>query len=899
MPRRLARWGGALLAVWALAFGVRPAHAQGTTDQFPEPLTSEEIEGSLDRIGVSGDSRAQALRSFEEYIGKYLDLRKGDIETYLQGRSDLSGSERTREEVASRVSARERLLRRIAALDNQLFDSIATVAGESAATKAQREKMRAERRRDWAASTSFMGRGSRIELSEILHEVVARSGSPLPGELQTTIDALLYQHEQSLTSQCRKLLDLSVNEPEKMFDARAEANLRRPQPEAGKAPAPDEWGNYFRGIEEIRKKVREPQSEVRKAIRKANREMAARIAETLPPSIGQSFRDAFMSRAYSLAAAPRDPSPAILKDAKSAAEKKEIDDETLGKIESLVTAHVARRNGLNDRIAEKIDDESSSSSGMFFFVDGEESEEKKPESSRLLEERGRIDSELTNAIAGLAPDIVKRRDGDSESRSFTFNTADGEMPSGATFEARTVMVVAGGEGGEMGEPIVFSESFGGDELGAVFAGATLDFAGGPRTGVVQPMQEPWVDRIRKAYGLAEDQASVLRLLFDDYRTGYREIEEGELAELKSLPSGMNGVIVIANGEEGTAPPKATAETTRRRYELKRSITQRTIALDAGFFDGLGAAFGDLIPAEEVTRLKHERERAAYIAADQGGGFMFGGFNSSKAPTVDLAEVVRNASLDADALKAIRGRLDAWDVSATDAFRSRYADRISAQESQEEFDRVMMARSEAEGRAGEIRIENNDQEFQRMEAIQKKAAKADDLTRSVNEGALEDMIAALPTDELKRTLRDAWHRKIWPQVFRDRRDVQPKIEAALAMEGVTDEVKAKIRGLAAEHMTEYRRIADEMIAANEAAAKPVAADGAQDVGFDPNAMRKRQETMNRLTFERDELNEKTFRRVKEQLGEELAKKLGDLPARGKGGSGISLPGMGEAHIRIGG
>ena len=37
----------------------------------------------------------------------------------------------------------------------------------------------------------------------------------------------------------------------------------------------------------------------------------------------------------------------------------------------------------------------------------------------------------------------------------------------------------------------------------------------------------------------------------------------------------------------------------------------------------------------------------------------------------------------------------------------------------------------------------------------------------------------------------------------------------------------------------------------------------------------------------------------QLGEELAKKLGDLPARGKGGSGISLPGMGEAHIRIGG
>lgn len=896
------RWAGAALLAGSILWGAPTALAQGTSDLFPEPISSEEMGSALDRIGIAGDARVTVLKSFEEYISRYLDLRKGDIETYLQGRAEPGSGEKSRDELNDRVSARERLLRRLAALDNQLFDSVAAAAGEQGSSKAARERLRAERRRDWAASNSFMGRSSRVELAELLDDVLARNKTALPEDVRAAVDAALEQHEQGVTSQHRKLLDLAVNEPLAMFDARAGANLRRPQGVDGKPPSSEEWSAFFRGMEEIRAKAREPQLEVRRAIKKANRDAAERVASLLPASVAQAFRDAFMNKAYPSAASPRDPSPSLLSNAREAADKGSLDAEGLKRVEDLVAAHVVKRNALNGRIGKAIDDERAESDAFSFIVvngDDSGSEEKKPESEKLLAERGRLDQSLTDAVKGVSEELVATREGGT--RTLNIGGSDISLPAGATFETTSIMVVGtaiGGDGGDGGEPIIFSESFGPDEDGPLAGAFTIE--AGPRVGVVQPMQPTWVDRIAKQFAIPEDQVSVLRLLFDDYRGRCREVEEGDLAELKSLPSAMGGIMVVSGPDEQATPPKATSESVRRRHELRRTITDRIIALDRDFFEGLGAACGDHVPAADALRLRHERERSAYIAADNaGGGMFFGGFGSSKAPTVDLAEVLRNATLDQASRDAIKARFDAWDVAATDAFRSRYTDRVAAQEAQEEFERKMQEQSAAEGRPGEVRVTSGDGNFEHIQAMQDKARKADDMTRSLSEGAVEDMIAALSGDEAKLALRDAWNRAVWPQVFRDKRDAAKKIDAAMALEDLGAEARSAIKAIAAEHATEYRRLCDEMIAANEEATKnkPSGPDGG--IAFDPAAMRKRQETINRLTFERDELNEKTVRRLKEQLTTEQAGKVGDLPSRKKPGGGFSLPGGGEAHIQIGG
>jgi hypothetical protein len=897
MRRAIGRWLMVTVVACATLFATRPLAAQGTSDLFPDPLTSAEIEAALDRVGVNGDARTSALRSFEEYVGKFLDLRKGDIEDYLQGRTDLGG-EPSREQIAKRAQDRERLLKRISSLENQLFDSILNLAGDAGAAQANRERLRAERRRDWVSTSPFISRGSRVEVADVLGALLERSSTQLDAATKAKVDALLIPHEESLTGQCRKLLDIAVNEGVAMYDARAAANLRRPQPEPGKEPAPDQWGEYFRGVEEIRRKVREPQTDLRRTMRKSIRDTALQLADSLPSELGQSFRESFYARAYPGIANPRDPVPPLVKRAKELAEKGELEATALTEIEGIAASHTTRRNELTSRIAEKLEAESASDSPFLFSFGDDTTEEKKSESSKLLEERSKLDSATVAAITGTHEALAKGKEG-GEGHELVVNGGAISLPEGAAFEATTVMVVAGGSGGDMGEPIVFTE-FGGEDGG--FGAFSFDIAGSVQVGVVQAMGKEWLDRIRTSHGLTEDQMSVLQLLYEDYRSKQAEIEAGDLAELKSLPSGMGGMVfATTDGESQPEPPKATAETTRRRFELKRSITERVIALDNEFFDGVGAAFGDRVLAADVTRLKHERERSAYLAADRGGGGMFfSGPGSSKAPTIDLAEVVRESKLEQSSLDTIRPRLDAWDSAATEAFRQRFSERMAVQEAQEDLERKLSEQATADGRPGEIRVTTEDDTGAKFDALAKRSRAADDLTRSLNEGARDDMVAMIPADEHKRLLKDAWNRKAWPQVFRDRRSVQPKIDMALAFEDLSAEQRSKLQAIVAEHLAEYRRIGDEMIDANEQSAPKKEVADTNGGGFDINLLRKRQETMNRLNFERDELNEKTFRRIRESLNEEQAKKLGEMPERKKrNAGGISLPEGVEGSIRIGG
>jgi hypothetical protein len=897
MFERRALRGMLVAAVLACSafLGPKAANAQGTSDLFPEPITSADMEAALDRIGVSGDARTASLRAFEEYIGRFLDLRKGDIEDYLQGRTDLGGGQRTREEVTSRVSARERLLSRIASIEGQLFDSIAALAGESGSVQAMREKLRAERRRDWAASSAFGGRGNRVELDEVLATVLERKQLTLPDAVRSEVDGLLRAHEESITGQYRKLLDAAVGESVAMHDAFATANLKRPEVEGATPPDPSAWSEYFRKSEAIRREVRAPQTAIRQTIRRTTRETANRVADALPADIGQAFRESFYARAYASIASPRDPVPPLVEEARKLHGAGDITADDLARIDAIASGHHARRNALTNSIAERIESERTSDNGVMFVFGEATPIETESESTKLLAERTKLDESSVAAITGVASklaDAVKARE---ERRTINIAGQEIALPEGGgTFQTATVMVMGSLDGAESGEPIIFTSSDGGELQDFGFSASIS--ANGPQVGVVQAMQRDWVERLRRDYGIGESESTVLDLLHADYRSNYAEIEAGELAELKSLPAAGGGMVIMRTGEDAVEPERATAETTRRRFALKRSITERTIALDRDFFDALGAAFGDRISADEIRRLRSEREREAYLSADRGGMMLGGGLGQSRAATLDLAMIVRDAKLGQASLGALRGRLDIWDAAATDAFRQRFNERLIAQEGQEELERELEAQSRAEGRPGEVRIESGNDIFEKMEAFRKRADAADRVTRALNEGARDDLAALITDGEERRLLLDAWNRKAWPSVARDRRSVEPKIELALGVEGLTAEERGRVEAIAAEHRTEYRRILDEMIRTNEES-EPKPGDDSMR-GIDVAALRKRQETMNRLTFERDELNEKTFRRLRESLGEERAKQLGEMPARPKRGSG-GLPAEFEGSIRIGG
>lgn len=849
------------LALVTCLGAARPALAQGTSDLFPDPMSSADMEAVLTRIGLDGETKVAALKAFESYVDRFLQLRKGDIDEYLKGRSS-PGQRPSREEVAARVHERQALLKRIAAIENQLFDDLRGTVSDGQLAEVERERARADRRRNWSASHQFLGRGTRIELADLLESSVGEA--TVSAETTAAVTAAVRSYEEQYTALVRKLLELAIEEPVLMADARASLP-QPPEPAEGTAPPdPGVWREHFRALEAARARVREPQAEVRERIRSLNRSTARQITTLLPEPMASKFHQSVLERAYPGVAKARDPVPPIVDDARELAAKGEITADELKRVEELATQHRDARRQLDEQIMAALDKQPDRGPFSFAFFEEEgDTEAQETPASKLLAQRSRLDDSTREAIAGTTPKLAdakpseESRQGDAQvivnGMALDLESLDVHVGEGAT----EVIVV--GDAAGMGD-------------GATFVAMTSTDAPFSAMGAATPLTREDIDAIRERFALNDDEASVLSLMFDDYMSSWREIEEGDFAELKALPGdfAMGGSLEVP-----------TAAELSRRFDLRHSITEQVIALDREFFESAGAALSGRISKKDAQRLQREREREAYIRADtrRVGMMGMGAFGASSAPTVDLAAVLRDAKLSEETLAAIDGRFDAWDASATDAFRARFETRFGAARENAELERRMTTKSLDDDGRGQVRIaiDSADADFAKIEAINKRAAAADDITRHLNETAIEDMANAIPDAAARRALLDAWDRKAWPSVFRDRRDIAPFIAKAEGLADLSPETRAALAAAVQEHWTEYRRISDEMIETNRKMQPPSQAPG-QAVEIDFRAVQARQDTLNRLRFERDELNERSLRRIKELLTPEQAEQVGSLPSR---------------------
>jgi hypothetical protein len=861
--RPIRRTLAAVVAVAVVALA-RPAVAQGTSDLFPDPIASRDAEAMLSRVGLEGESRIAALKEFERYVERFLELRKTDIDAYLRGRSS-PGAAPTREEVAARVDDRSKLLKRIAAIENQYFDALSSTVDEAHRPDVERERARAERRRAWAAANPYFGRGSAVELADLVDAAVAgvREGA-LPADVIDAVNGLLSNHEMQQTALHRKLLDLAVEEPLRLHDARVASGATRPGGDPESA-GPEAWSAYFKAMADVRRTARAPQAEVRAKLRELARSTMKSIVAVLPEEFGAKFRANFVTAVYPQIAGQRDPIPPLVTEARGLAEKGEITKEELATIESLAAAHAQRRNAIDDRMMDHGDTNMPLDDGPQFTFgpsDAPGSNDAAAKLAAMFEERSALDAATRNAIAGAAAALASKAKPAEESGDFAILNGVpvnlSELESGASF---VIMGTADGDG----------------EGGAMLAISGALDPGDPM-GVPSAMKRPEFDAIIARFGLSEDLSAIATMLFDDYTDKHRELEAGDVAELAAQPP-VNGMIAFA---DGTSPPPATKETVARQFELRRTILDRVLELDREFFASLEAALGGAIPAKSIERLRNARERAALDAGAHAGfsvlnlTSMLGG---SKASSVDLAEVVRGASDElalGDGAKDLEPILDAWEEASIAAFRRRWELRLTAQRMRAEFDLRPM--EPVPGEEGAFRVAGDDADFEKLEKADRSSAEADRFTATINRNALEDLLRALPDDGRRRVLRDRWNRAAWPEAFRDPRDVSPRIEQALAMPELPADAKAALEAIRAEHAEALRRITDEIIATNEKFTEtPKDSD---EPSFDIRSLQQQQDVVKRLGFERSELNERTLRRIREALPPELAAKIADLPkARG--------------------
>lgn len=215
--RRLASAGTgrpialAIAATLLVMLPAADAAAQGTDGRFPSPRAGREIDRWLDDAGVPGDRRDAAFEVHARYLGEVERLRDGEIEAWVRtaprmwSAVELEDAQAAVAEAIARIDQQRRLLARLDALEERMWNEIAAEAAIApGAAAALRQRGRLARLGDFAGMTPFM-HARPADLATLLAAVQAS-----PAEAARIREALA-DHDAALAKILEERRDLALD----------------------------------------------------------------------------------------------------------------------------------------------------------------------------------------------------------------------------------------------------------------------------------------------------------------------------------------------------------------------------------------------------------------------------------------------------------------------------------------------------------------------------------------------------------------------------------------------------------------------------------------------------------------------------------------------------------------
>lgn len=367
-----------------------------------------------------------------------------------------------------------------------------------------------------------------------------------------------------------------------------------------------------------------------------------------------------------------------------------------------------------------------------------------------------------------------------------------------------------------------------------------------------------VNRYAAQLDFDEGQRVVLESMHEDYLTRFNQLSEEHFTPLRAAAREM---AAMSMNFGNTQPDEA-----RRASEifvLQRSAFDSLRELDERFFDDVKAIIQPN-QSRALERLRLERERLAYTGgtnqprrnlwdSQQRGGGGWG--NQSNESSIDLSLLVNELQIQASLGERADETLLDYERRATELFREKYNAEldvyqalrtINVQEDRRAF-RDVMARS------GRISSEMN-----RALIV-------------LNREALNDMQTAMPSDSA-HYLQHYYRRYAFPEVFNDAAHAEEKIAAALNMTELSESQRDRLRELSLEYRGNYARIADRMFQVHEAAVQ-LEGDASNRANREDRMLTRNE--LDRLRFERDELNESARRQLRAILSQDQLQRIGGM------------------------
>jgi hypothetical protein len=309
-----------------------------------------------------------------------------------------------------------------------------------------------------------------------------------------------------------------------------------------------------------------------------------------------------------------------------------------------------------------------------------------------------------------------------------------------------------------------------------------------------------------------------------------------------------------DGGLGIDPSKAAKMTA-----LRLRMVDAVIAADAVLFDELATALGFGADSAEILLLRLERVQ---LAAEP---MAMGGPRYIASPSAILAR----ASLSPEASRAfLEGSRDAWKAFA----QSFPADVRGVVE---RSDRQQMAMQDA-GTSRDF------SEFQRI--MTENTAAARDFIRRYGELCDAAASKAGGGAEAATAIRRARLALSRPDVYKSSDCATRQLAAALALDGVSDDQRARLEALKAEYDAVYEMLSEKIAVGSEEV------DPADGEAW--RAMQERMEAEEKLRFQRNERTEKARSEARRILGDELASRVRGLvpdeadPSAGRRAAGFN-------------
>lgn len=860
----------ALTLLCAALFITRNAAAQGTSGTVPDPISARELENYCDRLHLS-DQQLQAVQAFHDaYRAEFTALREGDIEKLLKETRSLQGmgfaALQQRAEVEKSLKALDQVMDKIRAVDNRLFDQVQTVLTEEQITQMPRVRQARERKRYQSGLTrmaSMMNPAVQIDLSDVISDM------DLPPAAVQTLDPMLVQYENSLTSAARKMHEASTNMIMDMLDKLAdlginEESMRDPQRGAQMwTSIRDVWG-------ELNTKLQEKAA----AISELNRKTVRNFGAVLPEDSAHKLHDEYYQRAYREATGGSNATGRSFTDA---LKLDDLSSEQRQTITAMSAEYRSSSDRLTDEAADLIDE--NRRTRTFFDFNSDRQREYQEKLVKLQEKRTTLSSTtVANLKAALGPELSERLDQ---------QLAKAESGDAQTVETR--IATAGGPG--MGQIAVTRSSI---ALSSDASPNADPFLPGPITGRSAEL-------FAKQLNFTGDNKVIYDSLFEDYKERWETIQKSDIQPVLDASAAL--WTVNGPGGQVTAP---TAEAVENIFDLRKKALQAILQMDSSFFDDVKTTLLSDEDDAALQRVRQARLREVYNRGP-GMGDMFANFgprgpgsgggprggggggggdrpsggggprsfgffgSSSEESSLDLTVIIEGITLEPEQRNAVDPALKEYETAVTEAFRKQYEASLRMQQAMDKA----MAQSMQVNADGTRTTQMGAGFREAMEGDGRASRETRRDLANLNRTS-RDKIAALLPPSAQLEFKQAYNKKAFGWVYRDAQAAGPHLTAAMELDDLSPQQRSTVSDLSTEYRCAYDTLCEKMVDL-QAGAPDTSGPPAPGEVRDWQAMQDRQRELEKLTFDRNDLSDKTVSRLKVVLTDEQVQRLGGLSA----------------------